>query len=101
MAPRPSMQAVDTSAVLPDKHIVCMIIELVQNKSFTLIIGCSKHSRLRRLKNRFTQGSIQALLLFNIYYINDWPPSPSRSSPKLTDYLAIFHSSEEWKKLER
>ena len=37
--------------LLPDKHMVRMIMNLVQNRSFTLTTSDSKQSRLRRLKN--------------------------------------------------
>ena len=39
--------------LLPDKHIVKMIMELVRNRNFTLTTGDSKQSRLRRLKTAF------------------------------------------------
>ena len=85
--------------LLPDKHMVQMIMELVQNRSFILTTGDSKLSRLRRLKNGLPQGSVLAPLLFNmyIYYL------PSINSKKYTyaDDLAIFHSSGNWKMLER
>ena len=42
-------------------------MELVQNQSFTLTIGDSKQSRLRRLKDSVTQGSVLAPLVLNIY----------------------------------
>ena len=35
--------------LLPDKHVVRMIMELIWNRSFTLTIGDSKQSRLRCL----------------------------------------------------
>ena len=44
-----------------------MIVKLVRNRSFTLIIGDSKQSRLRRLRNGLAQGSVLVTLLFNIY----------------------------------
>ena len=44
--------------LLPDKHMVRNIMELVRNRSFTLTTGDSKPSRLRRLKNGVPQGSV-------------------------------------------
>ena len=38
--------------LLPDKHMVWIMMELVRNRSFTLTIGDSKQSRSRRLRNR-------------------------------------------------
>ena len=46
--------------LLPDKHMVRMIMELVRNRSFTLTTGDSKQSRLRRLKNNVPQRSVLA-----------------------------------------
>ena len=48
--------------LLPDKHMVLMIMELVPNRSFTLTIGDSKQSRLRRLQNCLHRD-------------RSWPPS--------------------------
>ena len=53
--------------LLPDKHMVWMIMKLVRNRSFTLITGDSKQSRLRRLRNGLRQGSVLAPSFFNIY----------------------------------
>ena len=39
--------------LLPDKHMVKMIMKLVRNRSFTLTTGDSKQSRLCRLKTAF------------------------------------------------
>ena len=44
--------------LLPDKHIVRMIMKLVRNRSFTLTTGDSKQSRLHRLKNGVPQESV-------------------------------------------
>ena len=46
--------------LLPDKHMVRMIMELVRNRSFTLTTGDSKQSRLRRLKNGVPRESVLA-----------------------------------------
>ena len=86
--------------LLPDKHMVRMIMELVRNRSFTLTsTGESKQSRLRRLKNGIPQGSVLAPLLFNIYRY-DLPSMISRKFAYADD-LALLHSSGNWKDLER
>ena len=84
--------------LLPDKHMVKMIMELVRNRSFTLTTGDSKQSRLCHLKNGIPQGSVLAPLLFNIYTYN----LPSMISRKFAyaDDLALLHSSGNWKDLE-
>ena len=84
--------------LLPDKHMVRMIMELVRNRNFTLTIGDSKQSRLRHLKNGVPQGSVLAPLLFNIYMYN----LPFMISRKFAyaDDLALLHSSGNWKDLE-
>ena len=46
--------------LLPDKLMVWMIIELVQNSNITLTTGDSKQSRLRRLRNGLPQGLVLA-----------------------------------------
>ena len=84
--------------LLPDKHMVKMIMELVRNRSFTLTTGDSKQSRLRRLINGVSQGSILAPLLFNIYAYDLF----SMISRKFAyaDDLELLHSSGNWKDLE-
>ena len=78
--------------------MVKMIMELVQNRSFTLTTSDSKQSRLRRLKNSIPQGSVLAPLLFNIYTY-DLPSMISRKFAYADD-LALLHSSGNWKDLE-
>ena len=84
--------------LLPDKHMVRMIMELLRNQSFTLDTGDSKQSRLHRLRNGVRQESVLAPLLFIIYTYN----LPSMISRKFAyaDDLALLHSSENWKDLE-
>ena len=75
--------------LIPDAHLVRMIMELVQSRSFTLTTGNGKQSRLRRLKNGVPQRSILATLLFNIY-IRDLPPTTSGKCAYADD-LALAH----------
>ena len=84
--------------LLPDKHMVHMIMELIRNRSFTLSIGDSKRSRLRRLQNGLPQGSVLAPLLFNIYTYD--LPSTISQKYAYADDLALMHTSKDWKTLE-
>ena len=85
--------------LLPDKHMVRIIMELVRNRSFTLTIGDSKQSRLRRLKNGVPQGSVLDSLLSNIYTYD--LPSMISSKFAYADDLALLHSSGNWKDLKK
>ena len=84
--------------LLPDKHMVRMILELIQSRGFTFTTGDSKQSRLRRLRNGIPHGSILASLLFNIY-IYDLSCTTSRKYAHANN-LALLHSSRDWKGLE-
>ena len=53
--------------LLPDNHMVRMIMELVRNQSFTLTTNDIKQNRPRFLKKGVLWGSILASLLFDIY----------------------------------
>ena len=55
-----SFEAKKLLRLLPDKHMVRMIMELVWNRSFTLTTGDSKQSRLRCLRNDLPQESALA-----------------------------------------
>ena len=85
--------------LLPDGHIINMIMELVCNRSFTLTIGNGPKSRLRRLKNSVPQRSVLAPLLFNIYTYH-LPNTISRKYA-FTDDLAIMHSARDGFLLEK
>ena len=84
--------------LLPDKHMVLMIMEPVWNRSFTLTIGDSRQSRLRRLQNGLPQGLVLAPILFNIYTCD----MSSMTSQKYAsaDDLALLYASRDWKAVE-
>ena len=84
--------------LLPDKHIVRIIMEFVRNRGFILTTGDSKQSRLHRLRNGVPQGSVLAPLVFNIYTY-DLPPMISRKFAYADD-LALLLSFGNWKDLE-
>ena len=75
-----------------------MILKLIQNRSFTLTIGDSMQSRLRHLRNIVPQGSVLALLLFNIYIYN--LSSTTSRKYAYANHLALLHSSRDWKGLK-
>jgi len=76
--------------LLPDRHMVHMIMEMVGNRSFTLTTGNGQKSRLRLLKNGVPQGSVLAPLLFNTY-TSGLPTTISRKYAYADD-LAIINA---------
>ena len=85
--------------LLPDKHMVSLIMERVRNHSFTLTTGTGLQSRLRLLKNDVPQKSALAPLLLNIY-IHDLPVTISRKLAYAVDF-AIMHATYNWKILKQ
>ena len=76
-----------------------MIMELVQNRSFTLTTGNGQQSRLRRLKNSVLQKSVLAPLLFNIY-VNDFQPTTSTKFAYADDF-ALVHIAGDRRTLKK
>ena len=70
-----------------------MIMELDDREASSFPSG------LRRLKNGVPQGSVRALFLFNVYICGPPPITPVKFAN--ADNLAILHSNEELKMLER
>ena len=81
--------------LLPDKHMVRMIAEIILSKNFILVINNSKQSRLRRLKKGVLKGPLLAYLLFNTYFY-DLPASEYAYA----DGLALIHAAGNWQALE-
>ena len=84
--------------MLPDRHIVSFIMELVRNHSFTLTTGNGPQSRLRRLRNGVPHGSVLAPLLFNIYTYD--LPTMICKKFAYADNLAILHFTGDSQTLE-
>ena len=53
--------------LLPDRRVVKIMMELVYDRSFTFTTGRGKKSKLSRLKNGITLGSVPAPRPFIIY----------------------------------
>jgi len=84
--------------LLPGRHMVSFIMELVSNRSFTLTTDNGPRSRLRRLRIGISQGSVLAPFLFN-NYMHDLPTITFRKFAYADD-LAIMHSAPKWQTLE-
>ena len=84
--------------LLPDKHMVRMVMKLVRNRSFTLTTGDSKQSRLRGLRNNLPQGPVLVSLFFNIYIYH--LPSMTSQEYSYANDLALLYASRDWKAVE-
>ena len=84
--------------MLPDRHMVSFVMELLTNRSFTLRTSDGQVSRLRRIHNGVPQGSTLAPTLFNIY-ISDIPKTTSKQYGYADD-LALLTAHQTWEKVE-
>ena len=73
-------------------------MEMLSNRSFVVPSSDGQRSRLRRMKNAVSQGSVLSLMLFNIY-INDRPETTSRKY-RYVDDMAILLRRPFWKEME-
>ena len=83
---------------IPDRHMVNFIMGMMKNRSFTHNTSDGQCSRLRWLKNGIPQGSVLALMLFNIY-IHDLPVTQSKKYGYADD-LAILLRNKRWEEIE-
>ena len=84
--------------MIPDRHMVGFIMEMLTNCSFTLHTSDGQHSRLRCLKIGLPKGSIFAPMLFNIYF-HDLLDTLSKKYG-YTDDIAILLSNKNWETIE-
>ena len=84
--------------MLPDQHMVSFVMELLNNRSFTLRTSDGQVSRLRRIHNGVPQGSTLAPTLFKIY-ISDIPKTTSKQYGYADD-LALLVAHHTWEKVE-
>ena len=84
--------------MLPDRHMVSFVMELLTNRSFTLRTCDGKIIRLRLIHNGVTQGCNLAPTLFNIY-ISDIPKTPSKRYGYADD-LVLLAAHQTWEKVE-
>ena len=84
--------------IIPDRHMVGFIMEMLSNRSFVVHASDGQHSRLRRMKNGVPQGSVLSPMLYNIY-ISDLPETTSRKYGYADD-LAILLRRPSWKEME-
>ena len=85
--------------LLPNKHMVRMISELIRNRSFIITTSDSKRSRLRRLRNGNPQGLVLALaFLISIYTL--FPPQPPENMLMQMIWLCCIHlgTGRGWRK---
>ncbi len=78
--------------MIPDRHMVRFICNILANRSFVLKTSSDQTSRPRRLRNGVPQGSVLSPMLFNLY-ISDLPQTISRKYG-YADNLALFTPTE-------
>ena len=83
---------------IPDRHLVCFIIDIIANRSFILKTSDRQCSRLWRLKNGVSQGSTLAPMFFKIY-ISDISDTVSIQYGYADD-LALLFSHKCWNEVE-
>ena len=84
--------------MIPDRHMVKFIMEMLYNRSFMLNTSDGQCSRQRRLKNGVPQGSVLAPMLCNVY-IHDLPVTQAKKYGYADD-LAILLQKKSWEDIE-
>ena len=86
--------------LIPDRHLVQMIMELVQNRSFTLTTGNGKQSRLRCLKNGVPQRSVPLLFSLISMSVTCHQPLPANLlMPMISHSCILLEIGGLWRRL--
>ena len=80
--------------MIPDRNLVCFIVEMILNHNFVLKTSSGEFSRLYILKNGVPQGSSLSLMLFNIY-ISTLPCTTAKQYCYADD-LALQSTGPRW-----
>ena len=80
--------------MLPNRHMVPFISELISNHSVVVKTSDGQQSRLKRINNRVPQGSVLSPPLFN-GYIADLPETNSKKCGYADD-LALLKVHQDW-----
>ena len=84
--------------MLPNRHMVRFISELISNHSVVVKTSDGQQSRLKRINNGVPQGSVLSPLLFNVY-IADLPETNSKKYGYADD-LALLKVHQDWNTIE-
>ena len=86
--------------LIPNKHMVQFTRELITNRSFKLYVG-KDSSKTYTIKNGVPQGSVLALMLFNIYiYMYDIPKTAS-TKYMYADDIALMESGLNYAEIQQ
>ena len=84
--------------LLPHRHMVRFISELISNHSVVVKTSDGQQSRLKRINNGVPQGSVLSPLLFNVY-IADLPQTNSKKYGYADD-IALIKVHRDWNTIE-
>ena len=84
--------------MLPNRHMVRFISELISNHSVVMKTSDSQQSRLKRINNGVPQGSVLSPLLFNVY-IADLPQTNWKKYGYADD-IALLKVHRDWNTIE-
>ena len=84
--------------MLPNRHMVRFISELISNHSVVVKTSGGQQSRLKRINNGVPQGSVLSPLLFNVY-IADLPLTNSKKYGYADD-IALLKVHRDWNTIE-